>query len=121
MLEIYFQAKIIINPLFDENTLISHRGFIFEVGKWPEMGSFHLKFEKWDKFKHSWPLVLKGFGGWLRIKNLHLDSWCRKTFEVIRKHFGRLENIANETLNLTNCSEARIQVKENLCGFMHSI
>ena len=100
-MEIYIQAKIIINPLFDNNALISlDQGsigdIIIEAGRWQEMGSFYLKFEKWDKFKHSRPLVKKGFVGWLRIKNLPLDYCWRKMFEVIGDHFGGLESIAIE-------------------------
>ena len=82
------------------------------------LGNFHLKFERWDNLKHSWTLVQKGCGDWLKIKNLPLNYWCRSTFVVIGDHFGGLTNIASETLNLTNVSEARIQVKKNLCGFV---
>lgn len=106
---IYFQAKIVINPLFHENALISLdqgsiKDIINEEGKWQVMGSFHLKFDKWDKHKHSRLLVTKGFG-WLKIKNRPLHYRCRKTFEVIGEHSGGLENIATKTLNLTNCDE----------------
>ena len=71
------------------------------------MGSFHLKFEKWDKFKHNQPPVAKGFEGWLRIKNLPLDYGCRKTFEIIGDHFGGLENIVIEILSFMNCNKAK--------------
>ena len=81
------------------------------------LGNFHLKFERWNNFNHSRPLVQKGYGGWLKIKNLH---WCRSTFKVIGDHFGGLLDIASETLNLINVSEAQIQVKKNLCGFVPS-
>ena len=50
-----------------------------------------------------------------------MDYWCRSTFEVIGDHFGGFLDIASETLNLINVSEARIQVKKNLCGFVLSI
>ena len=74
-LEEFFQRKIVINPLFDENALISiDQGsiinFIREEGKWQACGNFHLKFERWDNIKHSRPLVLKGYDGWLKIKDL---------------------------------------------------
>ncbi|TYJ98823.1 putative serine/threonine protein kinase IREH1 [Cucumis melo var. makuwa] len=67
-----------IVPLFDENALISLdqgsiKDFISGDGIWQSTGSFHHKFEKWDKLKHNQPLVMKGFGGWLIIKNLPLD------------------------------------------------
>ena len=75
------------------------------------LGNFHFKFERWDNLKHSRLLVKKGYGSWLKIKNLPLDYWCRSTFEVTRDHFGSLTDITSETLNLTNVSEARIQVK----------
>lgn len=71
--------------------------------------------------KHSRPLVLKGYGGWLKIENLPLNYWCRSMFEVIEDHFGDLIDIATETWNLTNSSEARIQVKKNLCGFVQKL
>lgn len=56
-LEDYFQAKIVINHLFGENARISIdqgsiKDRICEEGKWHAMGSFHLKFEKWNKLKH---------------------------------------------------------------------
>ena len=63
---------------------------------------------------------MKGYAGWISIKILPLDYWCRQTFEAIGAHYGGLENIASGTLNLLNCSEAKIQVKKNLCGFMPS-
>ena len=90
--------KTVINPLFDENTLIgidqgSIIDFIREEGKWQAWGNFRLKFERWDDIKHSRPLVLKGYDGWLKIKNLPLDYWCRSTFEVIGDHFGGLIDI----------------------------
>ena len=84
------------------------------------MGPFHLKFEKWDRYKHNLPLVMKGFEGWLGIRNPPLGYWCRKTFKVIGEYWG-LENVATETLNQTNWSELRIQVKQNLCGFIPAI
>ena len=58
MLKNYFQAKIVINPLIDENALISFdqgsiKDLINNEGKWQAMGSFHLNFERWDKHKQS--------------------------------------------------------------------
>lgn len=78
LLEIFFQTRIIINPLLDENALISLdqglvEDFINEPERWQEMGPFHLKFEKWDRLKNSQPLVMKGCSRWLRIGNLPLD------------------------------------------------
>ena len=124
-MEDLFQTEVILNPLFVENALIklevgTLEDFIEELGKWQVMGHFHLMFEKWNKFKHSRPLLMKGFGGWIKIKNLLLDYWSRKTFEAIGAYFGGLEDIAAETLNLLNCSEAKIKVKRNLCGLMPS-
>ena len=71
--------------------------------------------------KHSLPNVVCGYGGWLTIRNLPLDYWCRKTFEAIGDHFEGLEAISVETLNHTNVAEAIIQVKRNLCGFIPSM
>ena len=64
--------------LFNENGPISlDQGSIKDPicneGKWQALSSFHLKFERWDKHKHSRPLTMKGYGGWLKIKNLPLD------------------------------------------------
>lgn len=69
---------------------------------------------------HSRPNVVKGYGGWILIKNLPLNYWSRRMFETIGAYFGGLESIAHETLNLLNVAEAKIQVKRNLCGFMPS-
>ena len=51
--------------------------------KWQECGEFHLLFEKWNKFKHGRPLLMKSYGGWILIKNFPLDYWIRQTFEAI--------------------------------------
>lgn len=67
---------------------------------------YHLLFEKWNTFWHSRPLVIKGYGGWLKIKNLPFEYWSRSMFEAIGAHFGGLESIANETLNFLNVSKA---------------
>lgn len=89
-------------------------------GSWQICGPFHLEFEKWNKLVHSRPVYSKGYGGWISIKNLPLDYWCRQTFEAIGAYFGGLEAIATDTLNLLNVFEAKIQVKKNLCGFIPS-
>ena len=106
-----------------ENALIklvegSLEDFVGKEELWWVMGPFHLKFEKWSKRKHSRPSILEGYGGWIKIENLPLDYWSNQTFKVIRDHIGGLENIASETLNLLNVSEAKIQVKRNQCGFI---
>ena len=91
--------------MFDENALIKiDQGNLEELieapGKWKEFGPYHLLFNRWNKLLRSRPLIVKGFGGWIKIKNLPLDYWCRATFEAIGVYFGRFENIAFETLNL---------------------
>ena len=78
-LETLYQSKIIINPLYDDNALISFdkipsKDLIGKEKKWQAWGEFHIKFEKWDSVRHSRPLVLKGFGGWMKIKNLPLEG-----------------------------------------------
>ena len=98
-LETELQVKVMLNPLFDENALISLdqgpiKDHIRGEGGWQPKRSFHLKFEKWDKIKHSRPIVTKGLGGWLKINNLPLDYWSSRTFMVIGDHFGGLESIA---------------------------
>ena len=75
------------------------------------MGTFHLKFEKWSKSKHSRPLIIEGYGGWTTVKNLPLDYWSDQTFEVTGDHFGGLENFTTEMLNFLNVFETKIQVK----------
>ena len=124
-LEMLSQTKFIINPLYDDNALISFdkvptKEFIGEEKKWQTRGKFHIKFEKWDSIRHSRPLVIKGFGGWIKIKNLPSDLWQRSISEAIGDRFGGLIDIATKTLNLTNCSKAQILVKKNICGFVSS-
>lgn len=101
ILEKNFQIIIVINPLYDDNALISlDQGSLSELigveGKWHTWGNFHLKFEKWDNMKHNRPLVLKEYGGWLKVKNLLVDLWCRSIFEPIGDHFGGLTDIAKK-------------------------
>lgn len=122
-LEDLFNVNFTINPLFSNKALIkSEVGRMEEwsdaPGKWQDFGQFHLLIEQWNTFKRSWPEFIRGFGGWLTIKNLPLEYWRKSTFEAIGAHFRGLESIAIDTLNLLNCSEARIRVKRNLCGLM---
>ena len=124
-LEKLSQTRIVMNPLYNDNALVSFdkvsiKDFIGEKGKWQARGYFHLKFEKWDPLQYSRPLVIKGYGGWIKIKNLPLDFWQRSTFEAIGEHFGDLIDIATKTLNLISCSEAWILVKKKNCGFVSS-
>ena len=117
----YFQLEVLINPLFAENALTDFDqgtldDLIEQPGKWQEFGAFYLKFMKWDKLFCCRPLYAKGYGGWLSIKNLPLDYWNNQTFEVMGAYFGDLVDISRGTLNFLNVSEAKIQVKENLCG-----
>ena len=70
-LESKFQVNIVNNLLYDDNALISlDKGSLSDridaEVKWQEWGNFHLKFEKWDSLKNSRPLMLKGYGGWLK-------------------------------------------------------
>ncbi|XP_038904899.1 uncharacterized protein LOC120091119 isoform X2 [Benincasa hispida] len=107
----------------DENTPVTmERESLDELvnisGKWQKFGSFHLKFERWNNSIHGRPAYVRGYGGWISIKNLPLDYWCKQTFEAIGKYFGGLESIAMEILNLIKVLDAIIKVKENLCGFV---
>ena len=122
-LEELFQAKISINPLFADKVIIKVtqgkiEDLIYAQGKWFNYGKFHLLFDKWNDARHNEPTLIEGFGGWLSIKNLPLNLWRGSIFEVIGAYFGGLESIALETLNLIECSEARIKVRKNLCGFL---
>ena len=69
---------------------------------------------------HSCLKVVKGFNKWISIKILPLDYWSQQTFEAIASYYDGLVSIANETLNIVNVTEAKIQVQKNLCGFMSS-
>ncbi|KAA0038211.1 Ulp1-like peptidase [Cucumis melo var. makuwa] len=114
-LEDLFEVKITINPFFDNRATnkINHgkiENLVVTQDKWFNYGKFHLLFEKWDVINHSRPSSIKGFRGWLSIKNLPLDLWRRAIFEVIGAHFGGLESFAPDTLNLIRCTDARIQV-----------
>lgn len=59
---------------------------------------------------------MKGYRGWLKIKNLPLEYWCKKTFKARRILWGP----RGDTPNLLNYSEAKIPIKRNLCRFMPS-
>ncbi|XP_050937709.1 uncharacterized protein LOC127148284 [Cucumis melo] len=118
-LEDLFEVKITINPFFDNRATnkINHgkiENLVVTQDKWFNYGKFHLLFEKWDVINHSRPSSIKGFRGWLSIKNLPLDLWRRAIFEVIGAHFGGLESFALDTLNLIRCTDARIQVRKNV-------
>lgn len=113
------QTRIVIIPFYNDNALISFdkvsiKDFIGEEGKWQARVNFLLKFGKWNPLQHSRPLVIKDYGGWIKIKNLPLDFWQRSTFEAIGEHFGDLIDIATKTLNLISCSEAWILVKKKI-------
>lgn len=61
---------------------------------------------------------MKGYGGWISIKNLPLDYWSIDVYKAIGGYFGGFESISLKTMNLINCSEAKIKVSQNLCGFL---
>ena len=44
--------------------------------------------------------------------------WRKDVFKSIGEYIGGLEEIAQDTLNLIDCSKARFQVRKNLCGFL---
>lgn len=86
VLEEIFNTEVILKPIFPENALLKlEEGSIVDLldqtGVWKEMGPFHLLFKKWNKFNHGRPLLMKGYGSWLKIKDLPLDYWCRRTFK----------------------------------------
>lgn len=115
--------KVKINPIFDDKALIRiDQGRIEDLieapGKWFNYRKFHLLFEKWNPLLHGRPSVLRSFGGWIAIKNLTLEYCSRETLEAIGQHFGGLEEISIDTLNLLDVSEAKIKVRKNVCGFI---
>ena len=61
--------------------------------------------------------VVKGYGGWISKKNLPLDYWSISV--AIEAYFGGLGSISLDTLNMINCSKAKIKVSQNLFGFCH--
>lgn len=99
VLEVYFNTKINIKPLFAEYAMISLdqtsiEDFIDKKENDKKSSCSIFLFKKWNKFKHSrlGVGVLKGFGSWKKIRNLPLDYWSRKAFEAIGANFGRLES-----------------------------
>ena len=93
VLEVYFNTKIIINPLFAKCAMISLdqssiKDFIDKKANGKKLSCSIFLFEKWNKFKHSRHGILKGFGNWRKIRNLPLDYWSRNFFEAIGAHFG---------------------------------
>lgn len=77
--EDHFQSKVLINPLFDDKTLIKIGKDICDIPnvsieKWKSFGDYHLCIEKLSRKFHSHPNWIKGYGGWISIKNLLLEE-----------------------------------------------
>ena len=122
-LEDLFNINISINPLYADKAIIKVtkgkvEDLIITPEKWFNYRKFHLLFEKWDDDKHSRATHITGSEGWLSVKNLPLNLWRKDVFKAIGEYFGGLEEIALDTLNLIDCSKAKIQVRKNLCGFL---
>ena len=82
--------------MFAENALIklaegSLEEFVGKEELWQVMDTLHLKFEKWSKSKHSRPLVIDGFGGWIKIKNFQLDAYIYMWFHPSNIRNNRLQ------------------------------
>ena len=76
VLEDHFHSIITINPLsankaIIESPLCNLEDKVEFLGKWQGYGLFHILFEKWNGSKHSRPVVVKGYGGWISIKTYH--------------------------------------------------
>ncbi|TYK28317.1 transportin-3 isoform X2 [Cucumis melo var. makuwa] len=78
----------VTQTMFDQLWIVTKLAICAQYGlfrrRWfmAAVGSFHLKFEQWDKLKHIWPIVMEGFGGWSKVKNLPLDYWYRRISET---------------------------------------
>lgn len=64
--------------------------------------------------KHTNSNFIEGHEDWISIKNLPLTYWELSTFEAIGEYSGGLGSVSSQTLNLLDCTEARIEVKKNL-------
>ncbi|TYK05420.1 Ty3/gypsy retrotransposon protein [Cucumis melo var. makuwa] len=72
---------------------------------WRGLPKYEASWESYEEMKEKYP-------------TLHLED--KENLRGYRDHFGGHESIVMDTLNLTNYNEARIQVKQNLCGFVPS-
>ena len=106
---IIFHSKITINPFSADKAIIKSPLCNLEdkvefLGKWQRYGLFYILFEMWNGKKYSRPYFVKGYGGWISIKNLPLDYWSVDIYKkAIGGYFGGLESISLETMNLINC------------------
>lgn len=89
------------------------------LGANEELLVISFKVEKWSAEISIHYLKSLGYGGWISVSNLPLCK--RDIFGAFRKHFGGVISISSQTLNLFDCTRARIQVKKNLVVFFQLI
>lgn len=73
--------------------------------------------ERWDFVEHSREEFIKGYSGWIKLYDLPLKHSTKQSFEVSGTYLGGLEEVSLKTLNLIDCLEVLLQVKDNLCDF----
>ena len=78
----------------------------------------HLLFEKWNRKLHGRTRFMKGYGGWITIKNYLLNTGAASLVRPLGCILEVWIVTFHETINMINCAEARIHVKRNLCGFI---
>ena len=86
--KLFLDSIVIINPLAAGSALLhldqgEVEDFVENPGKWQVCCHFHLKLIRWKRV-HGHLKVVKGYGGWVSIKNLPLTTRASKPLKLLR-------------------------------------
>ncbi|TYK04254.1 mitotic spindle checkpoint protein mad1 [Cucumis melo var. makuwa] len=85
---------------------------------WNIVGPYYDKFEMWSKVLHADPKLIPSYGGWIRVRGIPLHLWNMIVFSQIGEACGGFIEVALETADKKELTEALIKVRDNYTRFI---
>ncbi|KAA0060161.1 hypothetical protein E6C27_scaffold542G00270 [Cucumis melo var. makuwa] len=80
---------------------------------WNIVGPYYDKFEMWSKVLHADPKLIPSYDGWIRVRGIPLHLWNMIVFSQIGEACGGFIEVASETADKKELTEALIKVRDN--------